>query len=85
MTAFTDGLGAAGVVATEIAVEATLAATAMEQFLGELVAGRSVGAAMRSMRWALLARGNILGLAYAAYCDSRLRLPDPERSEREPA
>ena len=83
VTAFIDGLGAAGVVATEIAVEATLAATAMEQFLGELVAGRSVGAAMRSMRWALLARGNVLGLAYAADCDSRLRLPDPERSERE--
>ena len=75
VSAFVDGLGAAGVVATEIAVEAALAATAMELFLHGLFHRHSVGEAMRAMRWKLLARGNVLGLAYAAYCDARLRLP----------
>jgi hypothetical protein len=75
VAAFVDNVGAAGAIATEIAMEGALAATAMELFLDRLFNGLPVGLAMRAMRWALLARGNVLGLAYSPYCDARLSLP----------
>lgn len=84
VTAFVDGLGAAGVIATEITLDAAFAAPAMELFLRPLFAGATVAAAIRVMRWTLLARGNLLGLAYSPYCDARLRLPTaPSRTRQE--
>jgi hypothetical protein len=77
VSAFVGETRAAGVLATEITMETGLAATAMQRFLAALWRGRGVGAALREMRWALLAQGNVMGLAYSPYCDAELRLPEP--------
>ena len=37
---------------------------------------RTVGAALRSMRLGLLGKGNLMGLAYTAYCSADLCLRD---------
>nr|WP_269207289.1 CHAT domain-containing protein [Rhodococcus opacus] len=72
---FTQTAGAAGVIATEVALEQKVAGLAMETFLTELVIPRiSVGEAMRRMRWTLLKRGNLMGLAYSPYCAADLLL-----------
>jgi hypothetical protein len=75
--AFTETAGAAGVVSTEVTVEQGLAGLAMELFLGALADRVAVGLAMRRMRWALLARGNVMGLAYSPYCAADLSLRRP--------
>ncbi|MEV4639950.1 CHAT domain-containing protein [Actinoplanes sp. NPDC049548] len=74
VNAFTETAGAAGVVSTEVTLEQGLAGFAMELFLAELANNVSVGRAMRRMRWALLARGNVMGLAYTPYCAADLSL-----------
>jgi CHAT domain len=65
---------AAGVIGTEVSLDQRFAGTAMELFLDDLHAGASVGQAMRHMRWELLSRGNIMGLAYSPYCAATLAL-----------
>lgn len=70
------GAGASGVVGSETLLEQGTAAAAMEVFLREFCAGSSVGEAVRTMRWKLLARGSLLGLAYTPYCSADLRLRD---------
>src|SRR5262249_50083478 len=76
--AFTQTAGAAGVIATEVALEQRVAGLAMETFPTELGVVRvSVGEALRRMRWALIKRGNLMGLAYSPYCAADLQLrPD---------
>ncbi|WP_433727532.1 CHAT domain-containing protein [Actinoplanes sp. CA-051413] len=74
-TAFVAAAGASGVIATEIAMESTLACHAMERFFVALWSGLGVSAALRQMRWEMLARGNLMGLAYTPYCDANLHLP----------
>jgi CHAT domain-containing protein len=81
-SAFVESTGAAGVLATEVAMERRLACYLMDVFVAAWGEGRGVGAALRSMRWEMLRRGNVMGLAYSPYCDADLRLP---RSERLPA
>jgi hypothetical protein len=73
--AFVQSTGAAGVLATEVTMEQRLAAHAMSAFVTAWGEGRGVGAALRHVRWQLLARGNVMGLAYSPYCDADLRLP----------
>ncbi len=77
--AFAQTAGAAGVIATEVALEQKVAGLAMETFLAELAApGVSCGEAIRRMRWQLIKRGNVMGLAYSPYCAADLKLrPDP--------
>jgi hypothetical protein len=72
--AFTTSAGAAGVVGTEVTLDQALAGTAMEPFLAALHGGATVGQAMRHMRWELLRRGNVMGLAYSPYCAATLTL-----------
>lgn len=72
--AFVVTAGAAGVIATEITIEQSVAGMAMENFLKTFRRGRSVGEAMRDMRWCLISRGNVLGFAYSPYCASDLKL-----------
>ncbi|GIE92566.1 CHAT domain-containing protein [Paractinoplanes rishiriensis] len=74
-SAFVQSTGAAGVLATEVTMERGLAAFAMSSFVAAWGAGLGVGAAVRRMRWELLSRGNVMGLAYSPYCDADLRLP----------
>ncbi|MBO3752683.1 hypothetical protein J5X84_42100 [Streptosporangiaceae bacterium NEAU-GS5] len=74
---FVDGLssaGAAGIVGTEITVSQRLAGEAVELMLEGLISRQlPVGQALHRMRSRLLAKGNLLGLAYTAYCSNDLR------------
>jgi hypothetical protein len=65
---------AAGVIGTEVSLDQRFAGVAMELFLAALHAGAGVGQAMRHMRWELLSRGNVMGLAYSPYCAATLAL-----------
>jgi hypothetical protein len=65
---------AAGVIGTEVSLDQRFAGAAMELFLAALHAGASVGQAIRQMRWELLGRGNVMGLAYSPYCAATLAL-----------
>ncbi|MEW2567853.1 CHAT domain-containing protein [Streptomyces sp. NPDC047070] len=69
-----SGLYASGTVGTEIAVEQALATEVAEEFWRHFVAGENVGTALHRVRTALLRKGNMLGLAYTAYCSNSLRL-----------
>jgi len=79
----TDGL-AAGVIGTEVRVDALLAMEFAQHFFGDLLAslvagpesgGPAVGTvdgALRRTRLRFLARGNLLGLAYVAHAPADL-------------
>lgn len=75
---FVDGFvmaNAAGVIGTEIVVLQHLASEAAELFFGEFrTTGCTVGQALHQMRLKLLAKRNLLGLAYTAYCSADLEL-----------
>jgi hypothetical protein len=75
--AFAQWGGASGVVGTEITLEQGVASWAMEEVLVRLVQGQSIGAALRQTRWAMLSRGNLMGLAYTPYCLANLVLRPP--------
>jgi hypothetical protein len=68
------GLQAAGVIGTEIAVHQQVAGEVAVELLTALGAGLTVGQAIRRMRHRLLGKGNVLGLAYSAYCSASLRI-----------
>lgn len=72
--AFANRAGAAGVIGTEVSVEQGMSSWAMEQLLQLLVDGQSVGQALRTVRWRMISRGNVMGLAYTLYCVAGLRL-----------
>jgi len=65
---FSD-LEAGGVLGTEISVLFPVAAEVGEFMFKELAdpAGPTVGEALRSVRWQLANKGNLLGLAYTLY------------------
>ncbi|MFF8381852.1 CHAT domain-containing protein [Streptomyces sp. NPDC015661] len=71
--AFTE-LHASGVIGTEITVDQALAGEFAELFWEALLAGQEVGPALHGVRMRLLRKGNVLGLAYTAYCSAALRL-----------
>jgi hypothetical protein len=73
-SAFVSSAGASGVIGTEALIDQRTASLAMELFLTEFLGGAAVGAAIRLMRWRLLARGSVMGLAYTPYCSATLRL-----------
>jgi len=75
VSAFVGSLGAAGVLAAEIAIDRDLACHAMEHLIGFLWEGDGVGKALWRLRRLLLRRGNLMGLAYSPYCDATLHLP----------
>ncbi|MEV4428824.1 CHAT domain-containing protein [Streptomyces sp. NPDC049602] len=71
--AFTE-LHASGVIGTEITLDQGLAGEFAEHFWQALLAGEEVGPALHRVRMELLGKGNVLGLAYTAYCSAALRL-----------
>lgn len=73
--AFVNSLSAAGVIATEIAVESSAAQSVAEALLRQIWTGRPIGAAVQAMRWELLSQGSFLGLAYTPHCDAYLSVP----------
>ena len=73
--AFAD-VYAAGVIGTEITLHQRVAGEAAERLWRGLAVGDPVGVAMRAMRLGLLTKGNLMGLAYTAYCSADLFLND---------
>ena len=68
------GVYAAGVIGTEVLVHQQVAGEAGLEFLSGFQNNKSVGKALQSMRLKFLLKGNLLGLAYTAYCSSDLQL-----------
>jgi hypothetical protein len=66
--------GASGVIGTEVSIRLPLATEIAEKLLRKIVAGASVGEAMRQTRWEFVNKGNLLGLAYTPYCMSSLHV-----------
>jgi hypothetical protein len=64
-----SGLEAGGVLGTEISVLFPVAAEVAEFIFGQLAGpnGPTVGEGLRSVRWQLANKGNLLGLAYTLY------------------
>ena len=61
--------GASGVIGTEVAISQPVAGEAAQELLAALrLDDASVGSALQHMRRALVAKGNVMGLAYNAYC-----------------
>jgi hypothetical protein len=79
--AFVGTAHAAGVIGTEIKVEAGIAADVAERFFSELLKGRNVETALRQIRFDYLAQGNIFGLAYTPYCWADLRIDKPPAAQ----
>jgi hypothetical protein len=69
-------VGASGVVGTEISLVQGMASEAGEVFFGHLAGTpqMGVGEALRRTRVHFLGKGNMLGLAYTAYCHAELAL-----------
>lgn len=67
---------AAGVVGTEITLEQSMAGEAAQVFLAHFAGEKRLPAAesLRRMRLHFLGKGNLLGLAYTAYCPADLHL-----------
>jgi hypothetical protein len=66
---------ASGVIGTEITLHQSLAGEAVELMLRHFASGQvGIGEVVRRMRHDLLAKGNLLGLAYTPYCSAELRL-----------
>jgi hypothetical protein len=74
-------VGASGVVGTEITLDQAMASEFAEVFFGHFGGdpGLGVGEALRRTRLHFLAKGNVLGLAYVAYCRAELELGAGER------
>jgi hypothetical protein len=72
-------VGASGIVATEITLDQAMASEASEVFFKHLAGtpGMGVGEALRRTRAHFLGKGNMLGLAYTAYCRAELALMPP--------
>ena len=71
---FSGSLLAAGVIGTEITLHQSVANEAAFTFIDGFEDGLSAGQALHRARTALLKKGNLLGLAYTAYCAAELRL-----------
>ena len=72
--AFANRAGAAGVIGTEVSVEQGMASWTAELLLQLLVGGANVGQALREIRWRMVHRGNLMGLAYTPYCVAGFRM-----------
>ena len=62
-----------------VAITQEVASWAMELLLSRLAAGEAMGAAVRAMRWEMMRRGNLMGLAYTAHCLTNRRYRGPHR------
>lgn len=74
----------AGVIGTEVMLHQNVAAEAAESFFRHFAGPDLPGAgeALRRMRLDLLGKGNVMGLAYTAYCSADLRLCRTRTGER---
>ena len=73
---------AVGLIGTEIRVEPRQVMELAETFFAKLFEpGATVDAALRHIRTSFLADGNLLGLAYTAYCFADLAVTSAGRSQ----
>ncbi|MER6069548.1 CHAT domain-containing protein [Streptomyces sp. NPDC001817] len=72
-----SNLGASGVIGTEISVGQNFASEVAQSFWRHFLEGLTVGESLHRVRAELLGKGNLLGLAYTAYCCADLRLSRP--------
>lgn len=81
ITPFLDaflGLGASGVIGTEVKVFTELGAAFATRLLARMITGRQpLGAALLAVRREMLGEGNPMGLAYSAYGSAALTFPVP--------
>jgi hypothetical protein len=57
------------VIGTEVSIHQQIANDAAQEFFRQIRGvNATVGSSIQRMRRALLAKGNVLGLAYTAYC-----------------
>ncbi|MFC8190870.1 hypothetical protein ACFUMH_04300 [Cellulomonas sp. NPDC057328] len=69
------GMYASGVIGTEISVHQHVAGEIARRFLSYLIQpGATVGGSLRKARLDMLAKGNLAGLAYTAFCSADLEL-----------
>jgi hypothetical protein len=66
--------GAGGIIGTEISVVLEVAVSVGEMLLTSFTEGEAIADAIHSMRWQLVNRGNLLGLAYTSYCLADLKI-----------
>ena len=66
--------GASGVLSPEVAVPQDMAGWVTGMVLSRLASGLSAGVALRQVRWEMLSRGNVMGLAYALCGSADLRV-----------
>lgn len=74
LDAFVGAAHAAGVIGTEVRINQGLAMEVARQFFERFFRGETVDQALHAIRLALLAQGNLFGLAYTPYCWSDLQL-----------
>ncbi|MBI4259983.1 MAG: hypothetical protein HY658_05400 [Actinobacteria bacterium] len=67
------GVRALGVVGTEVSVHQAVAGEVAEMFFEQLKA-QPVGEALRRVRLSMVAKGNMMGLAYTPFCSAALHL-----------
>ena len=67
-------LGANAIIGTEVSLLAPMAMKIAESVLSEVVTDKRIGDAIRTMRWELAKKGNLLGLAYTPYCLADLQI-----------
>ncbi|MDX8147155.1 hypothetical protein SK854_33935 [Lentzea sp. BCCO 10_0061] len=66
--------GASGVISPEVAVPQDMAGWVTGMVLSRLASGLSAGEALRQVRWEMLSRGNVMGLAYGLCGSADLRV-----------
>jgi hypothetical protein len=67
VTPFADS-GASGVIGTEVNVVLPIAVEVAESLLSKVAGKKSLGISMQELRWDLVNKGNLIGLAYTLYC-----------------
>jgi hypothetical protein len=65
---------ASGILGTEVSIQLSLATEVAQHLLTDIAAGTKLGEALRSLRWQLANKGNLLGLAYTLYAMADLRV-----------
>ena len=73
VSAFAD-LGASGVIGTDVSMRDDMAIAVAEAILSRVADNEEVGETVREMRWEMLNRGNVLGLAYTPYSLANLHI-----------
>jgi len=76
MLSFVSGFSyarASGMIGTEVSIQLPVAIEVATSLFNRLCRGIPAGVAMREMRWELVNKGSLVGLAYTLYAMADLR------------